>query len=519
MNNTPKVLKSQKPSITIKAAKRNAASTIDWADTLSELIDNAILVDKNKCVEVIVNMHCDNDEEKSFIQVVDNSIGIPERDFLDVFNYGTSANIGKMLLGKMGMGLKGAVWGLGELDYAISKTSNGNKCEVRPRPYDSDEEELVYEQVECTSSLLDAQKHGTCIRIKRVNDTLPMWSNKKHFDKVVEKFNSMYAILLHENRVNIKFYYSNSNGNKFDATCGGSFPLMSNPRHILNSNPEINIGHNEPTYKEGTLEKIEKIEIKTANTKVYVTAWHKPTPTQVEKHYEVTKDAKYDPVKYKNSVFGYGAARAGMCVLYKGKFVQLGLERASSRESDKGIIIEIPEDCGLKFTQYKNTFVQDVNYRECLDAVNAFLESNGFMIRSISGTPQVSEDEIVLKFVEFIRNDPIYSQSFGIVNFNEQVKTWVASEVGEADIVIYDYYNKDKVNVLIEAKKDRCGAEEARQLWGYMCEFGCDRGILLTGTTEQPTFRAQIQAFKRHHNGLSMETANVNSLTSSKFFT
>ena len=510
------IIKSKQPSITVKAAKRSAASNIDWSDTLSELIDNAILTDRSKCVDIIINMHCDDDDEKSFIEVTDNSIGIPEKDILDIFNYGVSTNTGKMLLGKMGMGLKGAVWGLGDFEYAISKTINGNKCQVVPRHYDSDDDILVYDQISCTNTVLDAQKQGTSIRIKRVNNTLPMWTSKKHFDKFVDRFNSMYAILLHDRRVTISIYYSNSNGIKFQAQCRGSFPLRSNPRHILAA--DINLGHDEPTYKESTNEKIENIEIKTKNTSVRLTGWHKPTTRQVEEYYELTKDSKYDPQKYKNSVFGFGSENAGIAVLYKGKFIQFGLEKASSRETDKGIILEIDDNSGLRFTQYKNTLVQDVNYRECLDAVMAFLEEQGFMIRSIVGTPQVSEDEIIYKFLDFIRDDEVYLENFGIINFNKQVKVKKKTDVGEADIVIYDYHNPDKVNIVIEAKKDHCGGQEAGQLWRYMCALNCTRGILLSGQNEEPTFRAQINAFKKHHAGFNMESANVKTLSSSKFF-
>ena len=184
----------------------------------------------------------------------------------------------------------------------------------------------------------------------------------------------------------------------------------------------------------------------------------------------------------------------------------------------KGIILEITDDSGLKFTQYKNTLIQDNNYRECLEAVTEFLDNQGFMIRSIAGTSQVSEDEIVSRFLDFVKNDDVYLESFGIINFNKQVFRKKKTNVGEADIVIVDYNDSNKVTAVIEAKKDRCGGEEARQLWGYMCALNCIKGILLSGKAEEPTFRAQVEAFKKFHSGFTMETANVKTLSSSKFF-
>lgn len=522
MNNEPTVLQTRQPAITISAMKKSAATNIPLEDQLSELVDNAILVDKNESVNVMINLYYSDDNDKSFIEVTDTSIGIPEDRILDVFNLGERVNTEKFLLGKMGMGMKGAIWGLGELDYVISKTINGVKSEVRPVPYTDLNETLVYMKVKNENSFLDAQKSGTIVRIKRVNEFLPKWTNQVHFDKFMDKFNSMYATLLNDGRLNISVSYTNSTNSKsrFNAMCSGATPLMSNPRHVLDDNLDgIYIGHNEPIYKINSTEKIDGVEIKTKNTCVKLTAWHKPTPRQVELYYEKTKNSLYEPDKYKRSVFGYGFDKAGIIVKYKGKLIQFGLEKETSWESDKGVLIEISDDSGLKFTQYKNTLVMNNNYKECLDAVLTYLHEVGFRIRSLSNTQPIAEKEIVQKFVEHLKNDSIYCHSFNIINVNDQVKTWVHTAVGEADIVIYDYSDKDKVIAVIEAKKDRCGGEEARQLWGYMCALNCTRGILLTGVSEQPSFKAQIDAFKRSHVGFDIVSSNVSSLSSARFFT
>ena len=95
------ILQSKKPILTIGAAKKAASTNIEWFNVLSELVDNAILVDKAKCVSVTMNLHHNEDNEKSYIEVIDDSIGIPEKDILNVFDYGQSSNHGKMLLCKM----------------------------------------------------------------------------------------------------------------------------------------------------------------------------------------------------------------------------------------------------------------------------------------------------------------------------------------------------------------------------------------------------------------------------------
>jgi hypothetical protein len=512
------ILQSKKPILTIGAAKKAASTNIEWFNVLSELVDNAILVDKSKCITVTMNLHYNEDNEKSYIEVIDDSIGIPEKDILNVFDYGQSSNHGKMLLCKMGMGLKGAIWGLGEFDYLVTKTVNGNKCQAKPAKYDSDSDILEYVQVNPTTSELDAQSSGTVVKIKRVNDKLPNWTSKAHFDKFVDNFNSMYANLLYENRVKIIISYSNSLGIKWYKECSGSFPLMSNPRHLLNN--DISIGFNEPTYIKDTTTPIDGVEIKTKNTKVKLTAWHKPTPNQVEKYYDSSKNETYNPEKYKQSLFGYGSDTGGYTIMYKGKYIEFGVEKNASRTENQGIILEIQDDSGLSFTGYKNTLQKNNNYKEMLEAVDAYLKQNGFFVRSIVGTPSVEEDEIVKKFLEYIQKDAIYLESFGIENYQKQVETWIRTEVGETDIIIRNYENPEIVTCVIEAKKDRCGGYEAAQLWGYMAYHKCKKGILLSGADEQPSLNAMIKSLKDFCNlpEVEIQKMNVKTLKAGKFF-
>jgi hypothetical protein len=517
-NEKLKVLNKKRPELTISAAKKAASTNIEWYHVLSELVDNAILVDKSKCVNVTINMHYNEDNEKSYIEVIDDSIGIPEKDILNIFDYGQSANQGKMLLCKMGMGLKGAIWGLGEFDYLITKTLNGNKCQAQPMKYDSDSDILEYIQIKPSSFELDAQLSGTIVKIKRVNDKLPNWTNQSHFDAFVFKINSMYANLLHESRVNIHISYSNSSGSKWYKECVGSFPLMSNPRHLLNN--DISIGFNEPTYIKDTTTPIDKIEIKTKHTKVKLTAWHKPTPNQVEKYFDTSKNKVYNPQTYKDSLFGYGSETGGITIMYRGKYIEFGVEKHASRTENQGIILEMDDDSGLSFTGYKNTLQKNNNYREMLEAVDAFLKENGFFVRSIVGTPSVEEDEIVKKFLEYIQTDSIYLESLGIESYQKQVETWIRTEVGETDIIVRDYNDPEIVTCVIEAKKDRCGGYEAAQLWGYMAYHNCKKGILLSGADEQPSFNVMIKSLKDFCNlpEVEIKKMNVKTLKAGKFF-
>jgi hypothetical protein len=513
---TGEVIEERRPTISIRAAKHSGAVNIPMDEQLSELVDNAILADKKKKVTVIIEMVYDQNDDNSYIQVTDDSIGIAATDILDVLNMGTSKNMEKFALGRMGMGMKGTIWGLGEMDFVASKTTRGDLSKVIAAPYVTYDDPLIYQRVE-PGDVLQSSKSGTIVKIKRVKASIPCWTDKRHFDKFVDKFNSMYANFLNEKRLSLEIYYRNGNV-KFQAECMGSFPLMSNPRRILDS--DINLGHNEPSYEEGTTKKIENVIIKTKNTECKVTAMHKPTPQQVADYFDKTGDPNYNPSVYKNSVFGYGHEHAGIIVKYKDKLIQFGLEKESSRETDKGVIIEIGDNSGLSFTQYKNTLVKNNNYREMMDAVDEYLRSVGFFTRSRVGTQQVSEIEIVNKFLEYVKNDQIYQKGLGIKDFDSQVKSWVKHECGETDIVIYDYNDLSKANHVIEAKKDRCDGETVSQLWRYMAHHNCYSGMILTGGKKSSSFDPTIKAFKKFMNlpDAVVEEIDIKTLNSSKFF-
>ena len=270
------ILNRRKPTITLEGAKRIASSNLEWYEILTELIDNPILSDNRRCVDVGVYIHRSKlNPENSYIEVRDNSIGIPTSDMLAAFDYGTSVNVGKMLLSKMGMGLKGAVNYLGVLDYIVSKVNGCQKSQLVINPDSFNGGKLEYLEVEPTTTDLDAENHGTVVKVSEINDVVPEIKRKDSWKAFYSKIENTYADLISKNRVKITLTYTDDDKTRYMHECEGSHPLMSNPRHTLNSN--TNLGHNEPTYKAYTDECISDLIVKTKNTKFKLTAWHKPT--------------------------------------------------------------------------------------------------------------------------------------------------------------------------------------------------------------------------------------------------
>ena len=143
MNTLLKIKKSFKPTISIAAAQKIGAVSSELETLICELIDNPIPNDKPK-TPIRVDVWLNYDGDNSFIQILDNSIGIPEHSIVEAFNYSGSANIGKLRLSRMGMGMKMVLFSLGEMDYIITKTKSNKPYIVRIANYTNRTEEIEY---------------------------------------------------------------------------------------------------------------------------------------------------------------------------------------------------------------------------------------------------------------------------------------------------------------------------------------------------------------------------------------
>ena len=93
------------PKLSVGASKKIGAISSPLNILLSELIDNPIPLKKPKNpidVEIIINQNA----SESYIDILDNSIGVPEHSLGEIFNYSSHGNVGLLLLSKMGMGMK-----------------------------------------------------------------------------------------------------------------------------------------------------------------------------------------------------------------------------------------------------------------------------------------------------------------------------------------------------------------------------------------------------------------------------
>jgi hypothetical protein len=485
-----------KPSISVDAAKKIGAVGHDLETLICELIDNPIPNEKPK-TPIRVDVRINYDGDNSFIQILDNSIGIPIHSIADAFNYGKSVNAGKLRLSRMGMGMKVVLFALGELDYIITKTKNNPAYILRINDYTDAREDLEFVLDEYTGIDFPQYESGTLIKIKNCSEMIRNWTDKKDFDKFCSKIESTYPQLLNE-FLNISINYTKPNNTLWSHECIAYKPLMSNPERIINTTNGL--GENSPI-----LDKLQLVVEGYPDVRAYLTCWHKPHPLTVTETFNNTKDALYDPKKYANSPWSYGDEFSGIALGMRGKILEWNLDKKSSRNERHGILLEVEE--GLDYTALKSGVKKTKRYKQIIKAVNDKLDEIDFYERSTSLTPAISENKYMDKFFERLKNDDTTKRAYGVKDFDKQVKIRPLCGVGAPDGVIYDYLDENKPIWIIEGKKDKGAGDEAGQLVRYMAHYKCHNGIFVS-PVKNPQFDQQIKDFNEFF-GINIAISNI----------
>jgi hypothetical protein len=472
-----------KPSISIDAAKKIGAVGHDLETLICELIDNPIPNEKPKN-PIKVDIRINYDGDNSFIQILDNSIGIPKHSIPDAFNYGKSANFGKLRLSRMGMGMKIVTFALGELDYIITKTKNNPEYILKINNYTDTKEELAFVLDEYSGSEFPQYESGTLIKIKNCSEMIRNWTDKKYFDKFCSKIESTYPQLLNE-FLDIRITYTKPGNTLWMHDCIAYKPLMSNPERIINTTNGL--GENSPILDRFQLDVQDYPDVR-----AYLTCWHKPHPLTVTETFNNTKDVLYDPKKYSNSPWNYGDEFSGIALGMRGKILEWNLDKKSSRNERHGILLEVED--GLDYTALKSGVKKTKRYKQIIKAVNDKLDEIDFYERSTALTPAISESKYMDKFFDRLKNDDVFKLAFKIKDFDKQVKIRPLCGVGAPDGVIYNYNDPNKVDWVIEGKKDKGAGDECGQLVRYMAHYKCEKGIFVS-PVKNAQFDQQLKDF------------------------
>jgi len=472
-----------KPSISVDAAKKIGAVGHDLETLICELIDNPIPNEKPQS-PIRVDVRINYDGDNSFIQILDNSIGIPVHSIEDAFNYGKSVNVGKLRLSRMGMGMKIVSFALGELDYIITKTKNKPAYILKINDYTDTKEDLEFVLGEYTGVEFPQYESGTLIKVKNCKQMIRNWKDRKDFDKFCSKIESTYPQLLNE-FLNISISYTKPGNTLWSHECVAYKPLMSNPEKIINTTNGL--GEKSPILNREPL-----IVDEYPDVRAYLTCWHKPHPLIVTETFNNTKDILYDPKKYANSPWNYGDDFSGIALGMRGKILEWNLDKKSSRNERHGILLEVED--GLDYTALKSGVKKTMRYKQIIKAVNDKLNEINFYERSTALTPAISESKYMDKFFDMLENNDTFKLAYGVSDFKKQVKIRPLCGVGAPDGVIYDYLDENKPIWIIEGKKDKGAGDECGQLMRYMAHYKCYNGIFVS-PVKNPQFDQQLKDF------------------------
>jgi hypothetical protein len=500
---TPKTIT---PKISVASAEKIASVSSTLENLICELIDNTIQNDKPKNpTRVDVKLHYNRSD--SYIQILDNSIGIPEYSIPDALNYSGSVNAGKLRLSQMGMGMKIAIGGLGKLDYIITKTKNNPAYIVTVGDYTNPNEILTFKIDEYIGNEFPYDS-GTLIRIKEAGNMVRNWASKNYFDAFCSKIESTYPYLLNE-YLNIDITYTKSKGEYWNHSCIAYKPLMSHPEQIIND--QNGLGKNTPIL-DRKLINVEGF----SDVRAYLTCWHKPHPLIVAETYNKTKDEAYNPTKYANSPWYYGEEFSGIALGMRGKILEWNFDKKSSRNERHGILLEVEE--GLDYTALKSGVKRTNKWDAILKAVDIKLQEIEFYVRSTAMTPAITEEKYMTKFFDKLKTDDTTRRAYNVKDYDKQVRIKPSCGVGEPDGIIFDFDDPSKVIWVIEGKKDRGSGSEARQLVGYMAHYNCYNGIFVS-PVKNPQFDQQIQDFNKFlGQNLTISNIDVAWVNSLQFF-
>jgi hypothetical protein len=504
MTTSSKTKKTFTPVITVDGSKKIGATAASLETLISELIDNPI--PQNKPVKpIFAEVFIVNRDGDSTITIVDNSIGIPNESIESIFTYGKSGNEGKLLLSKMGMGMKIAIGALGDLDYILTKVKGKPVYKIGVVPYASGSDKLTY-YVEEYDGKDFIYESGTKIVIKNCEKMLRKWTKEDDFIRFCNKIEATYPDLL-GTYLNVRIVYAGKNTWQHD--CQAYKPLMSCATKIINISTAL--GANLPELNRFLLDVPEHPEVR-----AFLTAFYKPTPEQVGVQYKMSGDETYNPEKYRMSPWFYGAERSGISLKYRGKILEHNLLKESSRSEKHGIILEIEE--GMDYTALKSGTQKTARWAAIINSARSKLEEINFYVRSRAGLPSLSEDTYLDKFLDKLRNNPTFKKAYDITDPEKQVLRKPRCDVGAPDGLIVSATDTSKVLYVIEAKKDLGGGEECRQLVGYMAHYNCSSGIFVSPTNEA-SFWKQLDDFNRNF-GLNykVKQADITYVNALEFF-
>jgi|TARA_Y100000296_G_C5156328_1_gene249275 hypothetical protein len=180
-----------------------------------------------------------------------------------------------------------------------------------------------------------------------------------------------------------------------------------------------------------------------------------PHPKNLKKHYDETKDPKYDPDNYKDNIYRYGGKFKGLTYCIEDVAISGGEFSMDRKEGIYGTINIVK---GIKAVSTKNAIERTPEVDTFELELTEFLRSRKILVRSTAAALRIDENEMEAKLLEGLKESSKLRKFLDIDNckFDNQYSGLTS---GVPDIVPIDKLT-DKIKQIQEIKK-----EGGRDLW------------------------------------------------------
>jgi hypothetical protein len=477
---TPKA--TVKPEYVVGAYQGIGRQGLEFWSAISELIDNTLTVDKNTKCRVVV------DKKNKIITIMDDSIGIKGDDLEAgrMMSIGRKVNPGRQLLSKSGVGMKAALYFLGNHFDVITKPESEDVIyKLTPNFNTLNDPGDKIADFDFSASDNKTNQSGTKIIIRDLNTFLKTQQTE---DVVVQMLRATYADYLESGKLHLDltFIPAGKTGSPYSYNCTPLRPLLSNDLNILDS--KLRVGVNEPRVS-GTLKS--DPEDTHLDWEIDVKGGWKLHPEQAWKYYTGKNQTAlvFDNYSIRggtktNSPYAWSSETSGVNfktvgiggVDMGGKILQFNKLAASSRK--EGLWVEVTLKKGITPTMMKNDMKRDDNYKDMEAKLIEWLKVNELKSRVKAGYLHLGElGEVRDKFAYHIYRDGLLRSEWGVSldTFDQQVIKENQLTGGRVDIGIYG----DKKTVAVECKKEQIDGQAVSQGVGYALCMGADLLVLV----------------------------------------
>jgi len=432
-------------------------NTYSFLDLVSELIDNSVAArEPDSVLAVQISIGICAQREKTFFAIADDAVGIP-RNRLGVA-ISPAAIQNKDSLNEHGLGMKQAVASLGDLEYLATKTKKDKDAIIITK--------FQFGKLEC-KELPVGWEHGTEVRVSKLREIVPI--TQTHYTRdVVKQLGARYRRLLLPDAPQMKLSLKLVDADTSSGELIQEYRIE--PVKPVYFHP--NTRQNKPV--------IERKPFKGHGWKAELTFGYAPT----DKEYPelgLEKPTKFDPyhVSIKNQ--GFDVILHDRIIEFH-MLSEIGLVQARHNDYNQ-IRGEIDLKSGFSTAITKNAIIQDEHFRECIEQIKEFLDSNGYLKRK-TYPGDLPEELLRDRLADWLKDNKVSPRT------DVQTEYAVQGLGGSIDILAD--------NEPWELKKDEADGLNVYQLFAYL-DMGEFKGGYLVAKSFSTGAEAAAEHIGKHH--------------------